>query len=132
MRRQVFFDRLAHAIQNIVQRRPTVGRIPHAGKVQAAGIAQQEHRRLGEGMRQATKQFDRQVLGRAQALQEQGVKVNFPRGLQDDIAIMKKAQTDGWSPARVADALSQRGTSVEDVTRRAAGLLESLQKLRPR
>ena len=87
---------------------------------------------MGEGMRQSTKQFDNQVLRRAEALQAQGVEVTSPQRLKDDMEIMKKAQSEGWSPAQVSEELKQRHTTVEDVTQRSASMLESLQKLRPR
>lgn len=103
-----------------------------AHELAAKGQLKEAETALGEGMRQATKQFDRQVLGRAEALQAQGVKVQVPKDLQQHMAIMKQAQVQGWSPARVAEALRQQGTSVEAVTQRSAGLLESMQKLRPR
>ena len=97
----------------------------------AAGRFQEAETAMAEGMRQSTKQFDRQVLGRAQALQEQGVAVNIPQRLRDEMGIMKKAQTDGWSPARITHELSKRGTTIEDVTQRSASFLESMQKLKP-
>ena len=87
---------------------------------------------MAEGMRQSTKQFENQVLKRAEALQAQGVDATIPQRLRDDMEIMKKAQTDGWSPARIAEELKVRHTTVEDVTQRSASMLESLQKLRPR
>ena len=103
-----------------------------AHKLAAEGRFQEAETAMGEGMRQTTKQFDRQVMGRAEALAAQGVDVTIPQRLQGDIAIMKKAQTDGWSPAQIANELKARGTTVELVTQQSAGLLESMQKLRPR
>ncbi|MBK6470372.1 MAG: hypothetical protein IPF94_06465 [Betaproteobacteria bacterium] len=98
----------------------------------AKGQFKEAETALGEGMRQATKQFDRQVLGRVEALRAQGVQVAVPQDLLQHMATMKQAQASGWSPARVAEALRRRGTTVEAVTQRSAGLLESMQKLRPR
>jgi hypothetical protein len=87
---------------------------------------------LAEGMRQSTKQFNRQVIGRAQAISAQGIDVKIPQRLADDMEVMKKTQTEGWSPAQVSTELAKRGTTIEDVTQRSAGLLEAMQKLKPR
>ncbi len=103
-----------------------------AADLEAEGHDAEVQTALAEGMRQATKQFDRQVMGRAKALAAQGLDVKIPDKLIEDMDVMKLTQQQGLSPAQVAAKLAERGTTIQDVTQRSAGLLEALQKLKPR
>lgn len=102
-----------------------------AHKLAADGKYAEAETAMREGMRQSTKQFDNQVMKRAQALAEQGVDVRIPEKLRIDMNIMKMGQ-EGWSPAKIAEELAKRDTSIEDVTQRSAGFLESMQKFKPK
>jgi len=86
---------------------------------------------IADEMTKLVQQFDRQIMGRADALNAQGVAVNIPQDLQDDIAILKKLQTQAWTAAQVSAELAQRGKTLEHIANQIESTLSAIKKLKP-
>jgi hypothetical protein len=82
-------------------------------------------------MTKLVQQFDRQIIGRADALKAQGVAANIAQDLQDDMALLRKVQTDAWSSAQVSAALASRGKNLAQVASQVTATLNAIKQLKP-
>jgi hypothetical protein len=92
---------------------------------------------MEEGMRQTTKQFDKQLMPRVDEINKRlklagKPPLEVPPRLVRAQHVLKKVKTDGWSPAEAQYALHQLGfKNPRQVGHEMGGFMESFQKLDP-
>jgi hypothetical protein len=88
-------------------------------------------------MRQTTKQFDKQLIPRLNAISEQFEKMGMtkptiPPRLEKAVDIMKFTEKAGIAPATIESRiLKETGLSIDDVSTQVGEFVEALQKLKP-
>lgn len=103
-----------------------------SAELRAMGQVEKAEALQADGMRQVTKQFDNQVMGRTKALERHGMDVKPPPPkLQQAVDIMKKGQLEGKSPAVIEQQLQRVGYTPERAATEVGERLAALQKLRP-
>ncbi len=104
-----------------------------ADELRQAGDYAKAESEIGDGMRQVTKQFKNQAVGRLEALKQQGLPVKPPDAkLQHAIEIMQKVEKQGLAPAQVEKELLKIGYTPHQVASDVGQYVESLQKLKPK
>lgn len=107
-----------------------------AQKIRATNPLQAESL-IAEGMRQTTKQFDKQLIPRLNAISEQFEKMGMtkptiPPRLEKAVDIMKFTEKAGIAPATIESRiLKETGLSIDDVSTQVGEFVEALQKLKP-
>lgn len=79
-----------------------------------------------EEMRQSTKQFEKQVVPRVEAMGG-----TIPEHIAEGQAIMKRIDSGELTPAQAREQLAQMGETPESLTRKTAQLVEAAQVLQP-
>jgi hypothetical protein len=90
-----------------------------------------QSQQIAEGMRQATKQWDRIIeprVGRYLGDASLAAKVKIPTDLQVGLEIFRKVETGAVTPAQANAMLKELGMSHEVVLKKMTGFFESVEK----